>query len=112
MLTPVAQKLCRCEHGSLYSRAEHVFIREHYFTPKSFAAVRKVFSKAYPDEEVQNKTTIHRLATNFRDTGSVCGTVSESSDPIHFLLEENETDCWFQHGGATAHTVNTTTFLH
>jgi hypothetical protein len=40
LLTPVANKLCRCEHG--YSRAEHVFILQHsaYFASKSFAAVR------------------------------------------------------------------------
>jgi hypothetical protein len=27
------------------------------------------------------------------------------------LLEENERDFWFQHGGAMAHTVNTTALL-
>jgi hypothetical protein len=49
-----------------------VFILEHYFAPKSLAALREGFSNAYPDEEVANKTTIHRLVTTFRDTGSVC----------------------------------------
>jgi hypothetical protein len=52
----------------VYSRAECVFILEHYFASKSFAAVREGFSNAYPDKEVQNKTTIHRLVTTFRDT--------------------------------------------
>jgi hypothetical protein len=56
----------------VYSRAERVFILEHYFTSKLFAVVREAFSNAYPDKEVPNKTTIHRLVTTFRDTGSVC----------------------------------------
>jgi hypothetical protein len=45
----------------VYSRAERVFIPEHYFAPKPFA-----------DKEVSN-TTIHRLLTKFRDTGCVSG---------------------------------------
>jgi hypothetical protein len=55
----------------VYSRAERVFILEHYFASKSFAAIRKAFSNAYPDKEVPNKTTIHRLVTIFWDTESV-----------------------------------------
>jgi hypothetical protein len=50
----------------VYSRAERVFILEHYFASKSSAAVREEFSNAYADKEVPNKTTIHRLATKFR----------------------------------------------
>jgi hypothetical protein len=50
----------------VYSRAEHVFILEHYFASKSFAAVREAFSNAYPDKEVPNKTPTHRLVTKFR----------------------------------------------
>jgi hypothetical protein len=56
----------------VYSRAERVFVLEHYFASKSFGAVREAFSNAYPDKEVTNKTTMHRLVTKFRDTGSVC----------------------------------------
>jgi hypothetical protein len=56
----------------VYSRAERVFILENYLASKSFAAVREAFSNAYPDKEVPNKTTIHRLVTASRDTGSVC----------------------------------------
>jgi hypothetical protein len=56
----------------VHSQAESVFILEHYFASKSFAAVREAFSNAYPDTEVPNKTTIHRLVTNFLDTGSYC----------------------------------------
>jgi hypothetical protein len=48
-----------------------VFILEHYLASKSLAAVREVFSSAYPDKEVPNKTTIHRLVTTFRDAGGV-----------------------------------------
>jgi hypothetical protein len=55
----------------VYSRSERVLILEHYFTSKSFAAVREAFSNAYPDKELLNKTTIHRLVTRFRNTGSV-----------------------------------------
>jgi hypothetical protein len=34
-----------------------VFILEHYFASKQFAAVDEAFSNAYPDKEVPNKTT-------------------------------------------------------
>jgi hypothetical protein len=54
------------------SRAERVFILEHYFASKSFAAVREAFSNAFLIKEVLNKTPVHRLVTKFRDTGSVC----------------------------------------
>jgi hypothetical protein len=49
-----------------------MFILEHYFASKSFAAVREAFCSAYPDKEVPNKTTIHRLVTKLWVTGSVC----------------------------------------
>jgi hypothetical protein len=55
----------------VYSQAERVFFLEHYFASKSFAAVRESFSIAYPNKEVPNKITIHRLVTTFRETGSV-----------------------------------------
>jgi hypothetical protein len=53
----------------VYSPAERVFILEHYFASKLFAAAREAFSS---DKEVLNKTTIRRLVTTFRETGSVC----------------------------------------
>jgi hypothetical protein len=71
----------RCSHqlrkscagaSMVCSRAERVFVLEHNFASKSFAAVCETFSNAYPDKEVPNKTTIHRLVKKFRDTGSVC----------------------------------------
>jgi hypothetical protein len=34
----------------VYSRAERVFILEHYFPSKSFPAVRGAFSNTYPDK--------------------------------------------------------------
>jgi hypothetical protein len=43
-----------------------MFILEHYFASKSFVAVREAFSNAYPDKEVPNKRTMHRLVTEFR----------------------------------------------
>jgi hypothetical protein len=49
----------------MYSRAERVFILEHYFTSKSFAAVREAFSNVYPDKKVPNKTVTH-MVTYFR----------------------------------------------
>jgi hypothetical protein len=42
-----------------------VFVQEHYFVTKSFAAVREAFSNTCPDKGP--KTTIHRLVTNSRD---------------------------------------------
>jgi hypothetical protein len=56
----------------IYLRTERVFILEHYFASKSFTSVREAFRNAYPDKEVSNKTTVHRLGTKFRGTGSVC----------------------------------------
>jgi hypothetical protein len=49
----------------MYSRAECVFILEDYFAMKSFTAVRKALSNAYPDKKVPNKIT-RRLATKFQ----------------------------------------------
>jgi hypothetical protein len=70
LLTLVAR---RCSGVNMvYSWAERLLIPELYFASKSFAAVREAFSNAYPDKEVPNKTTVHRLVTKFRDTGSVC----------------------------------------
>jgi hypothetical protein len=39
----------------VYSRAERVFILEHYFVSISFAAVREAFNNAYPDKDETNK---------------------------------------------------------
>jgi hypothetical protein len=55
----------------VYSRAERVFIIEHNFATKSFAAVREAFSNPYPEKAAPNKTSIHQLVTKFRDRGSV-----------------------------------------
>jgi hypothetical protein len=49
-----------------------VFVLQHYFASKSFAAVRETFSNAYPENKVPNKATIHRLVIFFWDIGSVC----------------------------------------
>jgi hypothetical protein len=65
------RKIC-ADANMVYSRGERVFTPEHYLASKSFAAVREAFSNACPDKEVLNETTIHRLITKFRDTGSVC----------------------------------------
>jgi hypothetical protein len=56
----------------VFSLVERVFILEHYFASKSFDAACEAFSNAYHEEEVPNKTTIHRLVTKYRHTGSVC----------------------------------------
>jgi hypothetical protein len=56
-----------------------VFILEHYFSSKSFAAVREAFSNVCPDKEVQNEATIHRLVRTFRDKEEfVCDSCSSS----------------------------------
>jgi hypothetical protein len=36
----------------VYSQAEHVFILEHYFASKLFAAVGEAYSNVYPDKEL------------------------------------------------------------
>jgi hypothetical protein len=67
-------QLCKSCAGAnmVCSLAERVFILEHYFVPKSFAAVREAFSNAYPDKEVPKQTAVHWVVTKFRDAGSVC----------------------------------------
>jgi hypothetical protein len=62
----------------MYSQAERVFILGHHFASKSFAADSEAFSIVYPDKKAPNRTTIHRLVTKFRDTGSVCDKCSSS----------------------------------
>jgi hypothetical protein len=60
-VTLVARPLFKSCDGAkmVYSRAERVFILEHYFASRSFASVCVAFSNAYLDKEVPNKTTIH-----------------------------------------------------
>jgi hypothetical protein len=55
-----------------YSQQERVFILESFFASKAFIAVRAASHRVYPDKEVPNKTTVHRLVKKFRKTGSVC----------------------------------------
>jgi hypothetical protein len=76
--SPLLLGHCSCQlHKScaganmVYSRAEHVFIFEHYCTLKSFAAIHEAFSNTYLDNKVPNKT-IHHLVPKFQDRGSVC----------------------------------------
>jgi hypothetical protein len=66
---PVAQKLCRCERVVFKSRTcvhSRTLLRIEIV-----CCCCEEFSNAYPDKEVSNKTTIHRLVTTFRGTGSV-----------------------------------------
>jgi hypothetical protein len=51
----------------MYSQADRVFIAEHYFASKSFAAVSEALSNVYHDKEVPDKTKIHRLVTTHWD---------------------------------------------
>jgi hypothetical protein len=62
LLLPFAQKLCRCEHDAFSSRT---CVHSWTLLRIEIASVRKAFSNAYPDREVQNKTTIHRLVSKF-----------------------------------------------
>jgi hypothetical protein len=55
----------------VYSWEERVFILEHYFTSKSFAAVCEAFNNVYRDKEVPSKT-VHLLVTKFREAGNAC----------------------------------------
>jgi hypothetical protein len=74
LLGRCSHHLCKSCTGAnmVYSRADRVFIIEHYFASKSSAAVPEAFSNAYSVNEVQNKTKkFHRLI-KFRDTESFC----------------------------------------
>lgn len=55
----------------VYSGADRVFLPDHYFASKSFAAFRKVFTNSYLNKQVPNKTT-HLLVNQFRGKDSVC----------------------------------------
>jgi hypothetical protein len=61
----------------VYSRAERVFILEHYLASKSFVAVREAFTNAYRKTKVPNKTAVQRLVVKFRNRGSVYNTKHE-----------------------------------
>jgi hypothetical protein len=66
---------------TVYSQAVRVFILEHSFASKQFSAVREAFSNAYLDKEVPNKTTIHRLVTEFRaQEVFVCSTSDKTAE--------------------------------
>jgi hypothetical protein len=63
-----------------YSREERVFILEHCFASKSFAAVREALSNMFPEKEVPNKAKVHRPVTNFGTQGVfVCYKCSSSN---------------------------------
>jgi hypothetical protein len=51
----------------VYSRAEHVFILEHYFALKSFDAVCETISNAYPGKEVPSKITVLGSKLNVKE---------------------------------------------
>jgi hypothetical protein len=74
LLTPVVQKLCRCEHGVFTSRAcVHSRTRS-----KSFAAVSKCLAMCILTRK-HRITTVHQLVTNFRTQEvSVCDKCSWS----------------------------------
>jgi hypothetical protein len=42
----------------VHLQAERVFVLEHYFTSKSFTALRDTFSGAYLETEVANKAAV------------------------------------------------------
>jgi hypothetical protein len=59
---PVAQKLCRCEHGVFMSRTRVHSQTLQYFTSKSFTAVPEAFSNAYPHKEAHNTPTGNKIS--------------------------------------------------
>jgi hypothetical protein len=61
----------------VYLGAESVFILEHYFASKSFAAVREVFRSVYPDKEIPNETTV--CTDCWQDVGTQIVFVSDKS---------------------------------
>jgi hypothetical protein len=82
-------------------------VLEHYFSSKSFVAVREAFSNAYSGSGVSNNTTGHRLVTKFRDTGTVC----DRKYVRRRTLSPGETFRFFARDGAMGHTANTTALL-
>jgi hypothetical protein len=67
--TPVAQKLCRCEHDVFTSRTYvHSWA---LLLIEIFCCFSRSIQQCVP-WQVPNKATKHRLVRTFRDTGSVC----------------------------------------
>jgi hypothetical protein len=58
--------------NTVHSRAERMFILEHYFVSKSFAVVREAFSSAYPDSEGTNMTTAHSTGNKTSEHRKCC----------------------------------------
>jgi hypothetical protein len=50
---------------------QKLFLFEQHLTSKSCATLREAFNGEYPDKEVLNKTTVHRLVTKLWATGNV-----------------------------------------
>jgi hypothetical protein len=67
----------------VYSRAERVFILEHYFASKSLAAVREAFSNAYPDKEVPNNAPTGNKICDRKHVRR--RTLSTGETPVFFL---------------------------
>jgi hypothetical protein len=49
-----------------------MLIFDHYFTSKSFPAVREVYTNVYPDKDVPNKATIVHTTGNNISGHSKC----------------------------------------
>jgi hypothetical protein len=78
LLVRCAQQLRKIFTGSnmVYSRAEHLFILEHHFEWKSFAALCEAFSNAYTSQGLQDNDWLKYFGTRKCLRQETCSTLN------------------------------------
>jgi hypothetical protein len=54
-----------------FSQVQKVFIVEHYLASRFYLTCQNEFRDTFPNSPAPNKSTISRLVSRFRETGSV-----------------------------------------
>ena len=72
-----------------YNVSQRVFIVNTYLRKKSYKKCRSKFRSRFPGVSVPSKSTIHRLVSKFRETGSV---IKNKRKPARRVLSEETLD--------------------
>jgi hypothetical protein len=86
----------------VYSRAERVYIFEHYLASKSFAALREAFSNVYPDKEVPNKDntpTGNKISGNGKCVCDKCSSSDKTAEITAVPISSNASAATTGYGG-------------
>jgi hypothetical protein len=65
-----------------------VFIVEHYLVSRSYLIYQTEFRDTFPDSFVPNKSTISRLVSRFRDTGTLHRVASNMRKRVNACIDE------------------------